>query len=167
MHPKLVAYNYFANYFGWPVLGTLQEVVNNPYTERRPTIMSQAFLVNDLSLIGTVYELQKEKYCVKIVNGAATEFYVFQPEGIDKGNITYVSYHVSTQNPIEYYTQDIHKETKYDFETEELKQINYFSKYDNLPEVIKLAVKDFNYKKYIALYAEKPYGTIVECAYNR
>lgn len=166
MHPKLAAYNYFANYFGWPVLSTLKEVVNNPHTERRPKLMSQAFLVDDLSLISALYELQQEKYCVKIVGDEATEFYILKPEGVDKADITFVAYDINTQKPIEYYRQNTRVETKHDFESDQLKQVNYLSTYDKLPETIKLAVKDFKYKKYIFIYAKKPYGTIIECGYN-
>lgn len=164
-HPRVVAYNYFANYFGWPTLNSLQEVGNNPNTERRPELISQAFLVDGLKLISTIYAVYQEKYYVKIVGSEVTEFYVLKPKGVNKGSITFVSYDINTQKPVEYYRRDDRKETKYDFETDQLKQINYFSRYDNLPESIKLATKDFKYKKYISIYADKPYGVIVECIY--
>jgi hypothetical protein len=166
MHPKLIAYNYFANYFDWPTLNTLQDVVNNPHIERRPKLSSQAFLVKDLSLIGSLYGVQNEKYGVKIANGVITDFYILKPDDVNKGDITYVAYDTNTKESIEYYRQNTRTETKYDFKTDQLKQTNYFSTYDNLPDNIKSAAKDFKYKKYIFIYAEKPYGTIIECGYN-
>jgi hypothetical protein len=166
LHPRVVAYNYFANYFGWPILNTLQEVLNNPYKERRPNLMSQTYLVDGLKLISTLYEVQKEKYVIKVAGTTPTELYIFKPEDVNKGDITFVAYDLNTQKPIEYYKHNHVTETKYNFDTDELKQTNYFNTYEQLPEAIKLAVKDFIYKKYIFIYAEKPYGAIIECKYK-
>jgi hypothetical protein len=167
MHPRVIAYNFLANKLGWPQKNTLEEVMSDKDRNKVPMVRYQTYLLESLDLVSTVYQFFGHKYSVKVVQGKVTEFYIKNPEGVTKDNITYVAYDIETDKPTEYYREDNDTETKYDFETDEVKQVNYFTKYANLPEDVKNLLTSFKYKNYVHIYAEKPYGRIVECAYNR
>jgi hypothetical protein len=137
---------------------------------RVPLVKHQTYLVDDLKLVSTIYGFENQQYGVKVVDGEVTEFYVRKPEGVIKPNLTYVTYDVKTGEPLEYYCKDNNDvtktETKYNFKTDEVMQVNHFAKPAELPADIKKLVANFKYKKNIFIYAEKPYGRIVECVFN-
>jgi hypothetical protein len=167
MHARVIAYNYLANKLGWKLKDSLAEVMHDADVNKVPVIAHQTYLVDSLKLVSTVYVFFKDKYYVKVVGDEVTEFYIFRPEDVAKQNITYVAYDVKTEKPVEYYKIDRNVETKYDFDTDAVKQVNFNITYDTLPENVKVKLKGFKYKKYIEIYAEKPYGHVIECSYNR
>jgi hypothetical protein len=172
MHARVIAYNYLANKLGWPTKQTLEEVGIDADKNRVPLVKHQTYLVDSLKLVSTIYGFENQQYGVKVVGSEVTEFYVRKPEGIVKPNLTYVTYDVKTGEPLEYYCKDSDGdsgakiETKYNFKTDEVMQVNHFAKTAELPEDVKKRVATFKYKNNIFIYAEKPYGRIVECVFN-
>ena len=170
MHARVIAYNYLANKLGWPTKQTLEEVMVDSDKNRIPVIKHQTYLVDGLKLVSTVYAFENQKYGVKVADGEVTEFYVEKPEGVVKPNLTYVTYDVKTGEPLEYYRKDSDEvaktETKYNFKTDEVMQVNHFARTTELPADVKKLVATFKYKRNIFIYAEKPYGRIVECVFN-
>jgi hypothetical protein len=162
----VLAYNFMAAKLGWQEKKELSEVLMDEDINRLPVLRHQTYLTSDLSLISTVYQFMAGKYSIKVVNGEVTEFYVFHPEDTGKQDVVFVSYDVASGQPLEYYRQTPQTESKYDFLTDNLLQVNYFSTYLQLPETVKKEVSAFRYKDYISIYAEKPYGRIIECTYN-
>ena len=167
MHERVIAYNYLASKLGWPTKHTLEEVLVDEDVNKVPVIAHQTYLIDSLKLVSTAYVFCKDKYYVKVVDDEVTEFYIFRPENVVKQDVTYVAYDINTEKPVEYYKIDGSIETKYDFDTDAVKQVNFNTCYDTLPANVKVKLKNFKYKRYIIIYAEKPYGRVVECAYNR
>lgn len=96
---------------------------------------------------------------IKVKEGIVREYY---RRLISEKNYAFVAYNLDSLEPIEYYKNMGKQELKFDWYTNEKKQVNNFCDYLGLPEGVRLAIKKFQFKYSVFAYSNKPYGRIVE-----
>lgn len=101
---------------------------------------------------------------IKVKNGIVSEY---GRRLVSGKNSVFVTYNLDNLEILENYKNIGNQLIKFDWLTGEQLQANNNCKYETLPEDFKIAIKDFQYKQHVFMYAIKPYGRIVEFYYPK
>ena len=175
MELSLIAYNFLAEKNNWDKVSNLEEL-DIGCKERYIIKYSSMINVSDHSLRSNLYicGINEDLTCIlcmiKEINGEVIEYYTKPPKNFNvstEGTVEWVSRDLSTDEILEYYIYDaaVMGEMKYSIKGE-LLQTNYeITKFDELPKEFQNALTNYPDKDKIVLYADKPYGRVVEISY--
>ena len=180
MEISLNAYNFLAEKNNWTKVSNLEELDNGckEHNIKKSSIMIN---ISDCSLMSTLYVWGTDcdddyiaQGLIKVIDGEVTEYYTTPPKNFNVSNVSnvstkgmVVSRDLSTDEILEYYLLNIQDdiivhELKYDMEGQLLQTNHVISKFDQLPEEYQNALNHYPDKDKINLYADKPYGKVVE-----
>lgn len=101
---------------------------------------------------------------IKVKNGAIAEYYRRLVSG---KNSAFVAYDLETLEVVEHYKNEANQLWKFDSNTGDRMQANNNCTYATLPEDYKDAIADFKFREHVFMYAQKPYGRVVEFYYPK
>jgi hypothetical protein len=175
MELSLITYNFLAEKNNWTKVSNLEEL-DIGCKEHYIRKFSSMINVSDHSLRSNLYiwGINEDLTCIlgmiKEINGEVIEYYTKPPKNFNvstEGMVEWVSRDLSTDEILEYYIYDaaVMEEIKYSIKGE-LLQTNYaITKFDELPKEFQNALTNYPDKDKIILYADKPYGRVVEVCY--
>jgi hypothetical protein len=179
MHPSLKAYNFLAEKNNWTKVFTTKDL-NDGCKKHHIRKFSSMIRVSDYSLMSNLYvwgtkaDLDSIVGMIKEFDGEVIEHYTKVPRNFkfpikDDESVAFVSRDLSTNKILEYYAYDIavnpKKEMKYSVKGKLLQTNHMIKKFDELPKEFQNALIDYPDKDKIRIYANKPYGMIVEIFY--
>jgi hypothetical protein len=183
MELSLDAYNFLAEKNNWTKVSNLEEL-DIGCKEHYIRKFSSMINVSDHSLRSNLYiwGINEDLTCIlgmiKEINGEVIEHYTKVPTNFkfpikDDEIPIFASRDLSTNEILEYYSYEIEvnevnppkREMKYNMKGELLQTNHMITKFDELPKEFQNALSDYPYKDKIRMYANKPYGMIVEIFY--
>lgn len=132
---------------------------NTSENNLHPRLVSKMIDVQTQELISNLYTWGAEQGFVKEVGGQITEYYTLPPEGI---TADWVSRDPYNDQMLEYYCYQDFKELKYSMDGHLLQENHIVNSFSELPEDIQSSLSNYPNRNQIYMYANKPYGTIVE-----
>lgn len=162
MSDRLIAYNFIADKLGWDSKKSDSELLATEFHNRIPKNLSYAFSLETKGILSRLFSVLKGEYLIKVKDGAVVEFYSSNYLLENKPKVSFVAFDINTNDVIEYYISENNCLNKYDFLTDNLKQVNHICRQDKVPESFQKDLIDFKEKNNIFIYASKPYGRIVE-----